>query len=99
MPLMNRRGVGDELDERPLPASIRVNDTAPAGPSAFFEMKRRPRRVAAQRVDVSLDARPSATTYPPVLSVPYGPDAVRSLGELTPPWPDGSPSGTKSPQV
>src|SRR5438874_12362594 len=46
--------------------SSRVNVTALAGSaSAFFEMKTRPRGVAAQRVELSLVARLTQATWPP----------------------------------
>src|SRR5712692_3649657 len=66
--------------------SIRVNETALAGSaSAFFETKTRPGPVAAQSVEVSPDARSTATTSPPGRSPKV---------ELVS---DGPPSGCQSP--
>src|SRR6266540_1135322 len=68
--------------------SSRVNATDAAGSaSAFFEMKTRPVEVAAQRVDVSVVARSTATTVPPARS----PNAA--LVSRVP------PSGCQSPQT
>src|SRR5712691_6645465 len=66
--------------------SSRVNVTPLAGSApAFFEMKTRPVEVAAQSVDVSLDARSTATTSPPARSPNVADVSV------------GPPSGCQSP--
>ena len=50
--------------------SMRVNVTLADGPSAFFEMKSRPKFVAAHSVPPSDTARSAATMSPPARSLP-----------------------------
>src|SRR5262245_50212593 len=74
--------------------SIRVKTTDPSGSvSPFLETKTRPVVVAAQIVEVSVVARSTAETVPPILSVPK-PALLRAPATLA-----LGPRRTQSPQT
>src|SRR5438034_4008176 len=79
--------------------SSRVNVTALAGSaSAFFETKTRPKVVAAHSVLLSLGARDTQPTRPPLRTFPYG-QPTFDVEHVSRPPEFGLPSFTQSPHV